>query len=118
MRLAATDACLKAMARPCASRYIGFVSSEDGKYVYKLHQILEGCSDLGRSLCLSYDDKFQKGIRLFCENDFYLARNLFSTILKLNPGDGIARWYLFACEHYFNQSDPGSEGYNLFGIQE
>lgn len=118
VRLAATDACLKAMARPCASRYIGFVSSEDGKYVYKLHQILEGCSDLERSLCLSYDDKFQKGIRLFCENDFYLARNLFSAILKLNPGDGIARWYLFACEHYFNQSDPGSEGYNLFGIQE
>lgn len=118
VRMAATDACLKAMSKPCASRYIGFVSSEDGKYVYKLHQILEGCSDMEKSLCLSYDDKFQKGIRLFCENDFYLARNLFSAILKLNPGDGIARWYLFACEHYFNQNDPGSEGYNLFGIQE
>ena len=117
MRVAATEACLKAMARPCTSRYIGFVSSEDGKYRYKLHQILEGCSDLEKSLYLSYDEKFQKGISLFCQNDFYLARNLFSAILKLNPNDGIARWYLFACEHYFNKNDPGSEGYNLFGIQ-
>ena len=117
VRVAATEACLKAMTQPCASRYIGFVSSEDGKYRYKLHQILEGCSDLEKSMYLSYDEKFQKGISLFCQNDFYLARNLFAAILELNPSDGIARWYLFACEHYFNQNDPGSEGYNLFGIQ-
>ena len=71
-----------------------------------------------KSLCLSYDDKFQKAIGLFCQNDFYLARNLFSAVLKLNPADGIARWYLFACEHYFNNSEPGGEVYSLFGIED
>lgn len=118
VRIAATETCLHSMAKPCASRYIGFVSSEDGKYTYKLHQILEGCSDMEKSLCLSYDDKFQKAIGLFCQNDFYLARNLFSAVLKLNPADGIARWYLFACEHYFNNSEPGGEVYSLFGIED
>ncbi len=118
VRIAATEACLRSMTQPCASRYIGFVSSEDGKYTYKLHQILEGCSDMEKSLCLSYDDKFQKAIGLFCQNDFYLARNLFSAVLKLNPADGIARWYLFACEHYFNNSEPGGEVYSLFGIED
>ena len=116
--VAATEATLKSFDRPCAARYIGFVSSDDGKYTYKLYQILEGCSDLEKALCLSYDEKFQKGIGLFCQDDFYLARNLFSAILKSNPNDGIARWYLFACEHFFHKTDPDGVTYSLFGVEE
>ena len=118
VRIVATDSYLKALKEPCASRYIGFVSSPDGKYTFKIYQVLTPYSDMERKAYLSYNSKFQEGINLFYQNDFYLARNIFSSILKINPKDGIARWYLFASEHFFHEEDPDAVVYNLFGIEE
>lgn len=118
VRIVATDPYLKALKEPCVSRYIGFVSSPDGKYTFKIHQVLTPYSDMERTAYLSYNSKFQEGINLFYQNDFYLARNAFSAILKINPKDGIARWYLFASEHFFHEEDPDTVVYNLFGIEE
>lgn len=98
------------------SRYIGFVSSADGKYSYKLYEILDAYNDTERVKRIRYDSQFQDAIRLFYHNDFYLARNQFSTLLKSCPNDGVARWYLFACEQAFN-SEPDSIDYQLFGIR-
>ena len=47
-----------------------------------------------------------------------LARNLFSTLLRVCPEDGIVRWYLFACEHCFNRSGGEAVDYRLFGMEE
>lgn len=99
-------------------RYIGFISSEDDEYVYKLYEVLDVYSDLEKKQRLQYEDKFQEAIKLFYKNDFYLARNMFSSILRICPNDGIARWYLFACEHYFNSKNTADITYNLFGIKE
>ena len=98
------------------SRYIGFVNSADGKYSYKLYEMLDAYSDVERARRVRYDQQFQDAIRLFYSSDFYLARNQFSTLLKNCPNDGIARWYLFACEQAFN-SDADKIDYQLFGIQ-
>lgn len=98
------------------SRYIGFVNSPDGKHSYKLYEILDAYSGSSRTGRVKYDRQFQDAIRLFYHSDFYLARNQFSSLLKLCPNDGIARWYLFACEQAFN-SDPDSIDYQLFGIK-
>jgi hypothetical protein len=97
-------------------RFIGFISSPDGRFSYKLHEVLDCYSDAERALLRGYGQKFQKAISLFLKNDFYLARGEFSAILRSNPNDGIARWYVFACEHFFNSNDLMGVAYNLFGI--
>lgn len=115
--MVATDAYMKQTdGLQGRSRYIGFVNSADGKYSYKLYEMLDAYSDVERSKRIRYDQQFQDAIRLFYSNDFYLARNQFSTLLKNCPNDGIARWYLFACEQAFN-SDPDQIDYQLFGIR-
>ena len=84
---------------------------------YKLYEVLDAYPGLERELRRGYDQRFQEAINLFYHNDFYLARNVFSSLLRACPGDGIARWYLFACEHFFNQEGDAEPDYSLFGIE-
>ena len=100
------------------TRYIGFVSYPDKDYACKLYEVLDAYPELDRSLRMRYNQRLQEAIHLFYRNDFYLARNLFSALLRACPEDGIARWYLFACEHFFNQEDGKEVDYQLFGIRE
>lgn len=85
---------------------------------YKLYEILDAYPGMERDLRKAYDQNFQKAVNLFYRSDFYLARNLFSTILRACPGDGIARWYLFACEYLFNQEGETAPDFSLFGMRE
>lgn len=115
-RLVVTDAFLQTLSEHFSTRYIGFFSSEDGKTMYKLHEVLDCYGELERNKREQYDAHMQEAIRCFYQNDFYLARNLFLAILRLSPTDGVARWYLFACEHYFNAGAGEEARYDLFGI--
>lgn len=117
-KIVATGQFLDKLSNKPSIRYIGFISSEDDEYAYKLYEVLDVYSDLEKKQRLQYEDKFQEAIKLFYKNDFYLARNMFSSILRICPNDGIARWYLFACEHYFNSKNTADIIYNLFGIKE
>ena len=96
-------------------RYIGFVSGGERLGSYKLYELLDAYPQRKRELQKGYDARFQEAINLFYRNDFYLARNLFSTLLRACPDDGIARWYLFACEHFFDQGGMTEADYRLFG---
>ena len=98
-------------------RYIGFVSAGERSGAYKLYEVLDAYPELERELRRGYDQRFQEAINLFYHNDFYLARNLFSSLLRACPGDGIARWYLFACERFFNEEGGAEADYSLFGIE-
>lgn len=115
VRLAVTDRQLSRLKGSYSSRYIGFVSSRDGKYTYKLYEILDVYSDVEKAARLQYDGKFQEALRCFYQDDFYLARNGFSAILKTCPEDGIARWYLFASERFYNRGGQEDNTYSLFG---
>lgn len=117
-KIVATGQFLDKLSNKPSVRYVGFISSEDDEYIYKLYEVLDVYSDLEKNQRLQYEDKFQEAIKLFYKNDFYLARNMFSSILRICPNDGIARWYLFACEHYFNSKNTADITYNLFGIKE
>ena len=99
------------------ARYIGFVSDGDWG-PYKLYELLDAYSELDKQLRISYDQRLQEAINLFYHNDFYLARNLFSTLLRVCPADGIIRWYLFACEHFFNLEGEQEPDYRLFGLRD
>lgn len=115
-RLVVTDTFLKTLSERFSTRYIGFFASADGKNLYKLHEVLDCYGELERTQREQYDKRMQEAIRCFYQNDFYLARNLFLAILRMAPQDGIARWYLFACEHYFNAGVGEEARYDLFGV--
>ena len=93
------------------------MSAGERSGAYKLYEVLDAYSELERDLRRGYDQRFQEAINLFYHNDFYLARNLFSSLLRACPGDGIARWYLFACERFFNEEGGAEPDYSLFGIE-
>lgn len=97
-----------------SGRYIGFVSDGERGGAYKLYEILDAYPELERTLRESYDNRFQEALNLFYHKDFYLARNLFSNLLRVCPEDGVARWYLFACERFFNQEGSAEPDCQLF----
>lgn len=119
VRIAVTEAYWKQLeGRGFTGRYIGFVSAGERNGAYKLYEVLDTYPELERELRRGYDQRFQEAINLFYHNDFYLARNLFSTLLRACPSDGVARWYLFACERFFNEEGTKEPDYSLFGTEE
>jgi hypothetical protein len=95
-------------------RYIGYVSSKDGKGSYKLYEILDAYSQAQRQERIKSRDAFEKALNLYYTNDLYLARSMFSDIVKECPDDGIARWYAFASDEKFNRDDNTDTHYELF----
>ena len=86
-------------------RYIGFIMSRsqtEGRI--ELYEVLDANSGRIRQLKLRFRDQFEEAIKLFYRQDFYLARNAFTEILKDFPEDEIVTWYLFECEYYLNSN--------------
>ena len=86
-----------------AFRYIGYILIADTGERLRLYEALDACVLAQRRLKEETDTRFQKGLELFYQHDFYLARSTFSDVLKENPEDAMAKWYLFTCEKYLNQ---------------
>lgn len=118
VRITVTEACWSQLEGfGFTGRYIGFVSGGERLGSYKLYEILDAYPQLERELRKGYDARFQEALNLFYRNDFYLARNLFSSLLRACPDDGIVRWYLFACEQLFHQEGTAAPDYRLFGLK-
>jgi hypothetical protein len=96
-----------------AKRYIGMIQTPDVSREYQIYEMLDCLSDRERDLRINYDSKVQDAIKLFYKNDFYPAMVAFSSILNLNPRDGLVRWYAFACEKYFNEGKTENIRYDL-----
>ncbi len=84
-------------------RYIGYILITDTGERLRIYEALDACPLSQRRLKTETDGKFQKALGLFYQHDFYLARSTFSDVLKENPEDAMAKWYLFTCESYLNQ---------------
>ena len=104
LRLVMTDSVKSADDESFQVRYIGYFEIEAAPEKIRLYEVLDVCPEKERSRKLSYDEKFQQAIRLFYQNDFYLARSAFTEIVKESPEDRIAKWYLFTCEKYLNEA--------------
>ncbi|MCQ2496502.1 MAG: hypothetical protein MJ131_07920 [Lachnospiraceae bacterium] len=114
LEIVLTENVLNNMASKNWVRYIGYISSPDGRRTIKLYEALDVYSDFKRKVIMSTEQKFQKALRLFYSDDFYLARNTFNEVLQVNSEDNIARWYLFTCEHYLNEGGNVDVSYSLF----
>lgn len=84
-------------------RYLGYLLISGAKERIRLYEVLDACPLREGKLKAQTDPKFQKGIELFYQHDFYLARNTFNEVLRENPEDSMATWYLFTCERYLNE---------------
>lgn len=113
VEMAVTEQAAEELQPSCSKRYIGFVKDRTGK-CFKLYEVLDVCAKEERLRKEALDEKFQEAVQMYYRNDFYLARNQFSAIIKEYPEDGIARWYLFACEYYFNSGNTEAADYSLF----
>ena len=109
-----TGAALEAVSQKPENRYIGFFLLPEQKSRCELYEILGACPEEVRMAKQQSKEKFREGLELYYKNDFYLARNVFLGAVKECPQDGIAKWYLFASEHYFNSGVEQGVDYSLF----
>lgn len=113
VRIVVSERTLLDVGKGFCTRYIGFISGGAMAGSMKLYEILDAYAEEKRKIMVESDVFFQNALKLFYSNDFYLARNAFNNVLKLNEQDEIARWYLFHCEYHLNK--PEAEvSYGLF----
>ncbi len=112
VRMAVTDHVYDVIGDDIATRYIGYI--ENPEYSFKIYEILDAYPADERRKRLELRSRFQKALGLFYKSDFYLARNMFSEILRSCPTDEVAKWYLFLCENSLNDEDLDNRSYALF----
>ncbi|GEM_PF-6669457 len=86
-----------------SNRYIGYWDIGDNTKI-ELYEVLDACSDEFRHMREETKELFEEGLELFYENNYYLARNNFAKVIKIDHCDSVARWYLFTCEKHLDGS--------------
>lgn len=117
-RIVVTENTWKQVQGQVEGRYIGHVASQDRKYAFRLYEILDACPQSQKLGRIRNRQRFENALELFYNNDLYLARSAFAEVLKECPDDGIAEWYIFACDELFNEGDAADRRYELFGREE
>ncbi len=112
VRMIVTDNMPEEIRDRFSSRYIGFIE-QDGKG-FKLYEVLDAYPEKERRIRMKTNDKLQQALSLFYKNDYYLARNAFSEVLRECPTDGLAKWYIFRCEDYLNNQNEVDPSFALF----
>lgn len=85
-------------------RFIGYLAMTSDRLV-KLYEVLDALPAEVRRQRKLNDEAFQNGIRLFADKDYYIARREFAKVIKADPDDTVARWYLFNSEKYLNNPE-------------
>ncbi len=93
-------------------RYIGYIVIPGSADKINLYEVMDACRQRERQAKLHTMRQFERAFEMYEQKDFYLARNLFSDLLKESPEDELARWYLFESEKYLNE---GVENEATFG---
>lgn len=94
------------------SRYIGYAVPREHRI--NLYEVIDACPEPERSQKLRADEDFQNGLRMYYENDFYLARSYFAKVMRVCAKDDIAKWYIFSCERLINETHDETRDYGLF----
>lgn len=112
VRMAVTQNVWEREEEAVRSRYIGYIEAEGSRF--HLYEILDAHPEEERARRLSCLPRFAQALTLYYKSDFYLARNLFSDILRSCPGDEVARWYLFLCEEGLVSDGTKRQSFALF----
>ncbi|MEI3188692.1 MAG: HAMP domain-containing protein [Lachnospiraceae bacterium] len=97
-RLLITEAAYERMANKdsYAGRYIGRL--EDGSLVTGLYDIYDDRSGEEIRLVKQTQHAFDKAMELYEKGFYYEAKNLLACVLRENPKDMAAKYYIFRCE--------------------
>ncbi|MCR5654475.1 MAG: hypothetical protein K6G07_02405 [Lachnospiraceae bacterium] len=90
-------------------RYIGFILPDEANPSRRLmlYEVLDAESVRNHQMRKYQAQKFTEALEMFYQQDFYLARNVFTEIVRDSQGeDDLAKWYLFECERYLNEVAP------------
>lgn len=116
VRMTVTEEMLPYLREGQKYRYIGYVPGEEKKKVYRFYEILDVYSEKERERRCQMMGKFDQALKLFYQNDFYLARLMFTEILKECPKDPLATRYLFICERMFHMEEAEEITHYLFEL--
>ena len=85
-------------------RYIGFIIPDKNNpdRIIKLYEALDAEPSPVRSRKFRQRKHFADALKLFYARDFYMARGMFSEILRESPDDELSKWYLFECERFLD----------------
>lgn len=109
-RVLVTGAVHSELDTDCPTLHIGHALAEDDMR-YELYELLEAYPAAQRGkkdVAL-----FGRALEKFYNNEFYDARTLFTVLLRQSPEDGVLRWYVLACDHYY-QTPPGVRRHDLY----
>ena len=96
------------------TRCIGYVNMSDDGRNMNLYEVLDVLPVAIGKKRLANREQFKKALSMYYHNDFYLARNMFTEILKQDGDDEIAKWYVFACEDLLKLAGEKEYDYSLF----
>lgn len=111
VRMAVTQETVGKIPAGVQVRHIGAVASRDEKFRFTLYEVLDVCPRAVKEAKSRTKMKFAQSLALFYREEFYQARSGFLEVLKECREDGIARWYVFACEEALS---GGSTKHTLF----
>lgn len=112
VRMVITDEVEKELDASIERRYIGYIEVAVLDKKFKCYEVLDAYPLKEKNLRKMTDANFQKGLELFYDSNFYLARNEFTEVLKTCADDQLSIWYLFKCEQLLNQSENLSGNIN------
>lgn len=115
IRLVITEQILEQLSKKPNIRLIGEQTNQNIKY--KLYEVLSLCPKNEMLLKEKNNIIFQKGLELYCHNYFYEARSCFAEMIKSCPMDGVAKWYLMACDFYVENKILEINSHDLFQIE-
>mgnify|MGYP002715377299 CR=1 FL=1 len=113
VRMVVTEAVAAVMDQSLNKRYLGYVEPESLNRSIKLYEVLDVYGESKRRIKMKADGLFQEGLALYYQNDFYLARNKFTDVIKECPDDLVAKWYIFSCEKKINDNRYNQFKYGL-----
>ncbi len=97
-------------------RFIGYGGLVGNNNEIALYEVLDADDEKQRTEKLATLDRFNKALKLYLDKDFYLARNMFSEILRETPSDKLVRWYVFESEKYLSEGAGEGNKYKYFHL--
>ncbi len=113
LRVVASEDAMANHVNDYSVRYIGYLELGENGGNVKLYEVLDSAPMEERNRKKQTAQNFRRALDLYYTNDFYLARNVFTEVIKDCPEDLVARWYLFRCEGMLDGGKVEQFGYGL-----
>lgn len=113
-RVVVTEQTWQQVLTQVQGRRIGYVTSADEKSRFWLYEILDACPQMQKLGKLKNRECFEQALEMYYNDDLYSARSAFTEIVRECPEDGIAKWYVFACDERLNKGADKDSHYELF----